>query len=191
MEKISLIFLLFLPLGLLGQKVEFEKRCRYDKLPSAMQESLQQLYGQLPKRAKFYKEYQKESYSYEAKFRYQGHCHSVEYNAQGQLEEIEIRKKWKKLKPQTKEQIRKLLKQQFKHYRILKLQLQFTGPQTALAKALQGQTANANQAYELVIKGKKENKKWQLWEFLFTTDGQILRQEQLIEVDASSWQLDY
>ncbi|AFC26855.1 hypothetical protein [Saprospira grandis] len=188
MEKISLTLLLLLPFGLLAQKVEFEKRSRYDKLPPAMQESLQALYGQLPKRAKFYQEYQKESYSYEAKFRYRGHCHSVEYDAQGQLEDIEVRQKWKKLAPEIRQPIEQALAQQFKRYRIRKLQLQLTGPEQDLAQQLQTHKLLIPSAYELIIKGN-DGQGWQLWEFLFTAEGQILRQEQLIE--ASSWQLDY
>lgn len=188
MEKISLTLLLLLPFGLLAQKVEFEKCSRYDKLPSAMQESLQALYGQLPKRAKFYQEYQKESYSYEAKFRYRGQCHSVEYDAAGQLEDIEVRQKWKKLAPEIRQPIEQALEQQFKRYRIRKLQLQLTGPEQDLAQQLQAKKPLIPSAYELIIKGN-DGQSWQLWEFLFTAEGQILRQEQLIE--ASSWQLDY
>lgn len=168
--------------------MEFEKRCRYKELPKAMQESLQALYGQLPKRAKFYQEYQKESYSYEAKFRYRGHCHSVEYDAEGQLEDIEIRQKWRKLAPEIRQQIEQTLEQQFKRYRIRKLQLQLTGPEKDLAQQLQTKTPLIPSAYELIIK-ENDGQSWQLWEFLFTAEGQILRQEQLIE--ASSWQLDY
>lgn len=175
MKKFSfLILLLLITTSTIGQvKYEREFRIKKSEFPT---EALSLIKAKLTdaKKIKFYKEIDSNIVSFEAKFKKKRLWYSVEFNEQGKLQDVEVLIKSIDMPNDTFENATNYLDQNFKSYKIAKIQQQYPvieSDEKTLKEAFQNlmlPTVN----YELMINGKKENK-FNKFEILFDATGKF------------------
>jgi hypothetical protein len=104
-------------------KYEQEFRIKYDSLPFKLEHPLKS-YPDV-QRLKWYKEVNAEDIHYEAKFRFQGIDYSVEFDALGSLEDVELLFKQKNLSTELKSKLSIILTGQYKRWKITRFQKQY------------------------------------------------------------------
>ncbi len=175
--KNTLILLVFLVLlgfsGLAQNKYEREHRIKKSQFP---QKSLSFIEEQLEnaRKIRFYKEVDSIKISYEAKFKKDRLNYSIEFDKEGELEDVEILVKEIDLPNETMKEIRKYLNQNFQKYRIRKIQQQYP------ASSKESTTITLRNAfqnlllpginYELIV-AAKQKKGYQDYEILFNAEG--------------------
>lgn len=175
MKKFSfLILLLLITTSTISQvKYEREFRIKKSEFPT---EALSLIKAKLTdaKKIKFYKEIDSNIVSFEAKFKKKRLWYSVEFNEQGKLQDVEVLIKSIDMPNDTFENATNYLDQNFKSYKIAKIQQQYPvieSDEKTLKEAFQNlmlPTVN----YELMINGKKENK-FNKFEILFDATGKF------------------
>lgn len=121
--------------------------------------------------------------SYEAKLKYQGKWHSVEFNEDGVVEDIEVTLDFDDLDSLTKATLLNALGNAFEDFKIIKIQRQWTGNPEDLEDAIdEGEMENIQTRYELEIYGKQGAKETN-WEVLIETDGRITSSSEIEEVN--------
>ena len=191
MLKQVITFLLFIliffqaePLN--GQR-KFEKESRLDiqEVPTTAIEFIDSLY--VPGKIKWYLEEGFNTTSIEAKFKLNKQAYSVEFDTLGQLEDIEIKMKWKRLDHTLRDTISSELSKECKKHKIKKVQIQYSGdPQVLLSKLKSGHSDQSYLTrYELVVKccNKKDVV---LKEFLFDDAGQKLSSSEIVSKISSN-----
>lgn len=126
------------------------------------------------KRIRFYKETDSTKVSYESKFKKDRLWYSIEFDEQGALEDIEILIKPLDIPDEAFGRIQKYLSENFKKYRIRKIQQQYPfskgeQPETTIKNAFQNLMLPSIN-YELIVAGKKE-KNFEQFEVLFNAEG--------------------
>ena len=86
--------ILFLSFGVFNlcfsqEKIEKESGIKPREVPSAAKDWLKDAFENI-KKPKWFLEYSQNGKSYEAKFHYKGHFHSVEFDSLGNVEDVEI-----------------------------------------------------------------------------------------------------
>ena len=118
--------------------------------------------------------------SVEAKFLYDDHHYSVEFDTSGLLQDIEIEYSEQELPRELMDRIDKSLNLQFKKYSLHKIQKQYSGDLTSLHSFLNDQDRNEwIIKYELVIKAKKD-KRMKLYEVLLDEEGRTESIEEIV-----------
>lgn len=176
MKHITVVVLILLfQLSFSQTKNEKEERVALYEFPK---EALQ-LISQLPKgckRLKLYKETDNTKQSFEAKFKYKGAFYSVEFSEKGQLEDIEVLTKFKKIESQTASIISKYFKEHFSKHSIIKVQKQYIFLQNKSARMfldsvlLKNETTNN---YEIIAEVKTKSQRL-IKEFTFNKNGKFL-----------------
>lgn len=169
---LSALFLLYACFAS-AQKYEREHRIRKVQFPeNALGYIQENLEG--AKRIRFYKEIDSAKISYEAKFKKDRLWYSVAFDQKGVLEDIKISIKSIDIPEESFQTMSSYLKQNFKKYRIRKIQQQYVVTEN---KKVEETIKNAFQNlmlpsvnYELIISGKK-NKKLKQYEVLFDAEG--------------------
>ena len=155
-----------------------EERIRLDVVPKEAKDQVKNLFGKV-KSLKWYKETSLEKISYEAKFKFNRHFYSVEFDTLGTLEDIEIEIKQDELSETTLQNLENYLSQNFEEHTVSKIQRQLTGDISGLKKYLKGdQNAEITIKYEIIVSGKSED--WNAWEMLFDKDGNFISKEKVI-----------
>lgn len=177
--------LFFSSLNVYSQKLERESRIKSNQVPIV---ALNYVESTSIGFAKWYKETGLKSTSYEAKFKHNDYRYSVEFSADGMLEDIEIEIEFKQIAKSTQGPIVQYLNEHFKSFKFQKIQIQYK--QTELATLLNEKVpkTDASHAFEIVIKGKK-TKLTRLWELTFTADGQFVSIDQIL--NRNSTHLEY
>lgn len=155
------LLLILLCTGGYAQKIEMEERIPVAAFP---EEALQQVQKDFPdrRRVKFFRELStRDSLTYEAKLRSDGHWYSVEFFPDGTLLDIEKKVKFKSLPDVAQETIRKQWQQDFTKFKVIKCQ---------------EQRSDKGIRYEIEVRGKNR-KGAALYQYLFAADGTFIRQE--------------
>lgn len=175
--KISFFLCCFL-LGVLVKmpaqtKFEREYRLKSSEIPVVAQTYVHSLGAK--KKIKWYKEISQEGKSIEAKTKIRDHCHSIEFDQSGNLEDVEVKIDWEEVAKTTRQQIENYLEETFEKHKIRKIQRQYSGDSEAIRGALVEEkvTKEVMIRYEIVVKGKK-NGEMNLYELLFSSEGQLL-----------------
>ena len=181
MKKYKLIVFLLVTLPIFnsyGQyKYEREYRIKKSQFPakalSFIEEELKEA-----KKVRFYRETDSTRISYEAKFKLDRLHYSVEFNQQGNLEDIEILIKEIDIPNESLDLIMDYLEENFKKYRILRIQQQYP---VSADEPVQQTIKNAFQnlilpsiRYEIMVAGKKDAG-YQDYEILFDADGNFMK----------------
>ncbi|MBU2995575.1 hypothetical protein KO500_03990 [Cellulophaga baltica] len=155
------------------EKYEREFRIRKKEFPP---KALQLIETRLSdaKRIKYYKEIDSSITSFEVKFKKARLWYSIEFDTQGELEDIEIKIKSVDIPNDSYEAIERYLHNTYSMYKIQKIQQQYkattlTSTETTLKNAFQNlmlPTVN----YELMVAGKKEAK-YEDFQILFDAGG--------------------
>ncbi|MBU2947877.1 hypothetical protein [Zobellia uliginosa] len=127
------------------------------------------------KRIRFYKEIDGNKVSYEAKFKKDRLRYSIEFNTEGILEDIEIEIQPVDIPNDTYTKITKYLENNFKKFRVKKIQQQYISDGEDIDQTLKEAFQNLmlpSIKYELVVNGKKE-KEFEQFEILFNADGKF------------------
>ncbi len=178
--KILLIACLISTMGLAQNKYEREYRIKKSQFPlEGIKLIERKLIG--AKRIRFYKETDSAKTSFEAKFKKDKLHYSIEFDKNGQLEDIEILISEVDIPEATIKKIHDYLHSEFKKYRIRRIQQQYPfvtdeNPEATLKNAFQNlllPTIN----YELIVAGKSERQFVQ-YEMLFDSDGKFLLKRQ-------------
>ncbi|WP_276168236.1 hypothetical protein [Zobellia alginiliquefaciens] len=127
------------------------------------------------RRIRFYKEIDGSKVSYEAKFKKDRLRYSIEFNTDGKLEDIEIEIEPLDIPNDSYSKITKYLEQNFKKYRIKKIQQQYNVDDDNVDETLKNAFQNLmlpSIKYELIINGKND-KGYEQFEILFNAEGQF------------------
>ncbi|MEY8849961.1 hypothetical protein AB9K26_14165 [Psychroserpens sp. XS_ASV72] len=180
--KIFGILLFCLTLNLHSQtKNEKESRIALDAFPEQSQNVITSITKDV-RRIRHYKETDGENLSFETKFKYDKHWFSVEFNASGILEDIEVEIKERQIADDIRSKINSYLKTHYSKFDFLKIQEQYPfndskSPQQFL-KSVLSQRKNTLSNYEIVV-ALKYDKDWQIKEMTFDENGIFLRERTL------------
>lgn len=179
--RYSLICLLFCMISSASAqdkyKYEREYRIKKSQFPEAAHALIQQ-YLEDARRIRFYRETDSAKVSFEAKFK-QGRLHySVEFNQEGELEDVEILIKEVDIPNESFNKITEYLETGFTKFRIRRIQQQYpVSKDETIQKTLNDAFQNLilpTIRYELIVAGKKENG-FEDFEILFDADGGFLQ----------------
>ena len=182
MRILQIIFLLFFisSYSLQAQeKRERERKIKTTQAPIPARDWLNSAYSN-PASVNWYQQDDSGELSYEAKFKWKSKWHSVKFNPEGGIEDIEIRIVRNEIPEKTREKIWEYFSSTYSKYKIKKIQLQWTGEEQDLLNALNDKGArNLTIRYEIEYQGRtsEENR---LWEGLFDQSGKLLRRSKII-----------
>jgi len=119
--------------------------------------------------------------SIEAKFKYKGQRHSVEFTTDGVLEDVEIVIDLGDLPKDTKQEITSYFAQEFDYFKVEKIQAQYNNTVKEIinrtAKKLVASTLIPH--YEVVVKTRNSGKKSKRYEVLFNEKGAFISRSQI------------
>lgn len=180
--KIISVFLFCLALNLSSQtKNEKESRIELDAFPEPSQTVVNTIIDNV-RRIRHYKEIDGDNLSYESKFKYDKHWFSVEFNASGILEDIEVKINERQIEDDIRSKIKSYLNTHYSKFDFLKIQEQYPfneskSPQQFLKSVLE-QRKNTLSNYEIVV-ALKTNGNWQIREMTFDENGIFLKERTL------------
>ena len=178
--KYTLLICLLITFLHLGAQTKQEKEFRVDQkeVPTSASQWLHDTFDKT-KKLKWHFEENAGKQSYEAKFCFRKRKYSVEFSTAGNLEDIEIEHKWRKLP----KDIRQILQQGFNQiakFNLKRIQEQWTGSSEDLQRSIQqNKLQNITIRYEVEFTGEIDGKV-ALWEGLFNDEGQLLQHRQVI-----------
>lgn len=182
---ISLLFVFFF-LNVSGQtKNEKESRIPLEQFPEKAQSHIKNILENT-KRIRHYEEIDGDFKSYESKFKYKKHWHSVEFDKDGKLEDIEVTVKERHLTKQTLNNITSYLKKRYEKFDFIKIQEQYLfddsiGHTNFIYYILENR-ASTNSNYEIII-ALKTDRNWSIKEMTFDSEGTFLN-ERTIQQDS-------
>lgn len=160
-------------------KIESETRIKSNDAPLASQAFIQTAFPSIRK-IKWFKEVTSGRNSFEAKFKQQDKKYSVEFNEQGQIEDIEVTYKLKDLEDPVQKALINAFSQ-FEKFKLQKIQEQWTAssPQ-ALIEAIQNQgPRNVKIQYEVVFRALIDGE-LAIWEGTFSQRGELLGKRKVV-----------
>ena len=153
-------------------KYEKEYRIKENKVPKNIKSYLSEIY--FKNKIKWYKDEALSKYTYEAKIHHNNLNFSIEFDSLGIIEDVEFKIEWKNIPELIKKNIEFYLDSIYQKKKIIKVQIQYTGKPESLINILKdlNQNQRLTRKYEIVLKGK-ENKKYQMMEYLFSDEGKF------------------
>jgi hypothetical protein len=177
MNRGAFIFSLFLfwTTALFSQeKVEIERRIEMAEVPEAAIEWFEDAYEDA-RRVRWYLEEGSGGPGYEAKLRWKGGRHSVEFDSTGRIEDIEIIISMRDIPSPTRKKLTQYFENQYDRYRIHKVQRQWIGESDDLEDFIdEDEYDEVENRYEIEFYGKTGSRK-NLWEALFDAGGDLIR----------------
>jgi len=166
------------------EKFEKESRIKRQSVPSKAVQFIDSL--NFKNKVKWFLEEGLERKSIEAKFKNKKKRYSIEFDTLGNVEDIEIEIHWKELQTQIKDSICFHLNNNCLKYKIIKVQIQFSGNQSQLLSKLKttGSTQNLTTKYEVIVKCNSKNS-IDLFEYLFSDAGKPLSISKIIFKNSS------
>lgn len=178
-KAIILLTLIFLIQSLEAQeKLEREYRIRKDIVPLKARTFIKSL--SFLHTVKWYGEESLNGKSIEAKTKHNRRKYSIEFDTQGNLQDVEIEISKTKISNEAFKNILLNLEKEFVTFKIIKIQKQLTGSEKDIKKYIIDNIRNdVILKYEIVLKGKKSKGK-QLYEFTFSEKGNLEKKEKII-----------
>ena len=166
-------------------KYEREFRIKKSQFPAKAHALIEDQLAEA-RRIRYYKETDSTKISYEAKFKVDRLHYSVEFNQEGELEDVEILIKKVDIPNDSFKNMTDYLDNNFNKYRIRRIQQQY--PVSAF-ESVEQTIKNAFQnlllptiRYELMVAGKKNNG-FEDFEILFDADGSFLKMRKSLPVN--------
>lgn len=177
--RLQLIFALILTsvhFGHAQNKYEREYRIKKSQFP---EKALSCLGDRLEdaRRLRYYREIDSAKTSYEAKFKKDRLKYSVEFDEEGNLEDVEIEINSVDIPNESFSKITGYLSTNFRKYRIRKIQQQYPVGKNNIETTLKNAFQNLllpSLNYELIVSGKKE-KSYAQYEILFNAQGSFVK----------------
>jgi len=155
--------LLFAWMPAVAQKYEMERRVDPADFSPAAHRYLQENF-QEGKKIRYYREVSQQGESFEAKFRWKGQRYSVEFGAEGDLQDVEREVPYRSLPDNVRRQIEMRWEEDFRKHRVDRTQEQQVG---------------ARLRYELIVRGK-ESGGVSYFEYLFEDDGAFVDRQRIV-----------
>ncbi|MEX1002328.1 MAG: hypothetical protein WDZ35_09470 [Crocinitomicaceae bacterium] len=153
------------------EKQEKEMRISPEDVPEKALEFIDSLH--LDNKIKWYFEEDLNSVSIEAKTKHKKKRYSIEFDTLGNIQDVEIQLSWEELPETTQNTICAYLSAVFSDFRIKKIQLHYEGSVQALIDQLKSNKPvdGVIIKYEIVLKGKEEDRFWKWYEYTFLENG--------------------
>jgi len=165
-------------------KHEKESRIEKNAFPQNALELLEKTLPKKVKKLKYYKEQDSLKISYETKLKFEKQKYSIEFSNEGMLEDVEVTIKKKDIPPKTLKKIKSYLNENYKSFRIKKIQQQYSKTTTIDAeKVIKNAFSNKRDAlfsYEIIAEVKKKKKRYFI-EITFTKDGDFTMVRTIIQ----------
>jgi len=135
-------------------------------------------------RIRWYAEESQKGKSIEAKVKQDGTIYSIEFDEQGNLQDIETLIKFRSLPEKLQQAIMNTLEADFSRIKIYKVQRQWTGPDATLQQLLAKKkpVEKYTTRYELVIRGNKDRSTSD-YEVLVDDEGTLISTSKIIQKD--------
>ena len=166
-------------------KYEKESRLKKEQVPVPAAQFIDSL--MIRNKVKWYKEEGLDRTSFEAKFIKDKSKYSVEFDSEGNLEDVEILVNWKEMNEPLKESILDQLCEDCWKINVQRAQIQYTGDRNVLLSLVKNGETDESYVirYELVIRCRTRNNTV-LYEYLFTDSGQKLSRSEIVFKNASN-----
>ncbi|MFP2997131.1 hypothetical protein ABN763_14535 [Spongiivirga sp. MCCC 1A20706] len=159
------------------EKLEKEYRIRLNQVP---QPALDYVSTYNFQKVKWYAEESLKGISIEAKARTNKKYFSIEFDKNGILEDVEITINKAVIVGDANKNINQYLDENFRRYRIRKIQQQFSGNPKDIRDLIKNKTINpVTIKYELIVKGKDSSGVY-LYELLFNDKGKLEQRSKII-----------
>jgi hypothetical protein len=170
------------------EKNEIERRAKKSDIPKEAKDWLKDAYEN-KRKTKWYFQTDGNKEVFEAKLKHKKHLHSIEFNLNGKVQNIEVLIKEKELDSDVYENIINDLQSRFIKFSISKIQIQYTGDPDDLEDLIdEDEFENIKIQYEIEFYGKTETKD-ELWEGLFDNKGRLI-EKRIVKLKATD-NLDY
>lgn len=182
MKQFIILSIMLLPILLLSQeKREKEERVKEQDFPVAALLFLNTDSNDY-RRLRYYYETDGERESYEAKFKKDGEWFSVEFNTEGQLQDIEVTTDWEDLPKSFHQSLENYMQSNYERWKFEKFQRQFLPQEnnTDLLKSVLSNPLTVSPFNIELIVATKNDGKLQKFELLFTSEGQFLQKRKVI-----------
>ncbi|MDP5105474.1 MAG: hypothetical protein NWQ31_04810 [Polaribacter sp.] len=158
------------------QKFEKEYRVKPNEIPLKSLQIIKM--WNFEKKVKWFAEESNDGKTFEAKVVYKRDRYSIEFSEEGQILDVEKKVKFSELSSEIQRKIKENLSKKFKKYRIKKVQIQYSGTETAIYnEVFQLKTTHerAKINFEIILKAKKEND-YALYEILADNKGILIKE---------------
>lgn len=183
-----LAFLFCVTVSYTQEKNEFEQKIKARDVPKQAKAWLKDAY-ESKRKTRWYLQTDDETEVYEAKLKHKSHLHSVEFDMDGEVKNIEVLIKEKEVKQSVLDAINSYFESNYDKFSISKLQIQYTGEPDDLEDVIdEDEFENINIQYEIEFYGKSDTDD-EMWEGLFDEKG-ILIEKRVIILKATD-NLDY
>lgn len=184
--KTKLLWLfVFCPLALFSQeKMEREYRIKEKSVPVSALLFMDSI--GIKVKTKWYKEEGLEKNSIEVKFKYRKSKFSIEFDTLGNVEDVEVIRKWKEIDKNTQKLIENQLLKDCSKYKVEKIQIQYKGPEKQLYEIVRNPFTEIplQKSFEVVVKCKTEEEV-ALYEYLFNEKSEKVFRSKIIFKNSS------
>ena len=180
---LTLALLMVGPAAFSQHKIEREYAIKTSQVPEQALKFVNQSFNK--NRIRWYAEESQKGRSIEAKVKQDGTIYSVEFDEDGNLQDIEMLIAFNSLAEDLRKAMMKTLEADFTRIKIHKVQRQWTGPAATLQQLLNKKSPGGKYTtrYELVIRGTK-GKSTSDHEVLLDEKGTLINQSKIIQKDS-------
>lgn len=186
MKKLSAYPLLFIILLITmnpyllaqDQKKEIETSIKMSEMPVPSLNILDQFWND-EKKGDFYREFDGDSVSYEAKFMHGAYLLSIEFNEIGLIQDIEKLIEFDEIPENTGNAINSYLNDQYTKFKITRIQRQYSGGDELTISFLNEDFGSLTIRYELEIEAQNKEELG-AFEFLFNENGKFLQKRRIV-----------
>jgi len=156
-------------------KAEIEKRVDLEDVPSEAVQALNENIKEFDK-VKWYYQEDGDKRVFEAKFKQFSQQYSVEFDTLGNIDNVEIIIKLKKIPKKTLKKMMSYLENKFEDYKIQKIQREHLGKADDLFELIEDNELDDDLMikYEVEVNAKIDNQR-KLYEIIFDNEGGVLR----------------
>ncbi|WP_298323052.1 hypothetical protein [uncultured Dokdonia sp.] len=160
-------------------KTEREYRIKPELVPQKAKDFIATFH--INRSVKWLQEVGDDGVSIEAKFKYKGQRHSVEFTTDGVLEDVEIVIGLGDLPEETRREISNYFTQEFDYFKVEKIQAQYNNTANEVVdRNVEMLTASSfTPHYEIVVKTRNSGKKSKRYEVLFNEKGAFISRSQV------------
>ena len=168
------------------EKFEKEYRINVSEVPKSAVDLIEN--WNFSSKVKWFAEESNDGKSFEAKVKFKGSMHSIEFSENGTILDVEKEVKFSKLSKDVQQNIEKSLLKNFQKFSIQKVQIQFLGSESEIFNAVFKQTNTLeNTNYEIELKGKKSDEYF-MYEVLVTSDFVVKKELKFSSINALNLQ---
>lgn len=186
-QKFALIVILLLVSGNVFSQLKYEKesRLKRSEIPVAALNLLESI--AVPGKIKWYLEEGLQGKTIEAKFRFNNNYYSIEFDTQGNLQDIEKTISFTEVPDNVKESVIKKLESEFSKFSITKTQVHYPGKNPEIVSIIRNPRAEIpnHVKYELIVNGKTGNTAKQ-YEMIFDHNGVLTGTKEIIQKNADN-----